>query len=88
MNLLGFLFVTQLAAPTPRFPVLSFPQPGVDDTSAYQGYRTRFYRDAAGNTLQAYIDGRSGRVVHLLANRVVDHSALLGALDARSRNFQ
>ncbi|WP_332674998.1 error-prone DNA polymerase [Aromatoleum sp.] len=31
---------------------------------------------------------RQGKVVHLLANRVVDHSALLGALDARSRNFQ
>jgi DNA polymerase III alpha subunit len=30
---------------------------------------------------------RQGKVVHLLANRVVDHSALLGTLDARSRNF-
>jgi error-prone DNA polymerase len=31
---------------------------------------------------------RVGKVVHLQASRVVDHSALLGALDARSRDFQ
>ena len=31
---------------------------------------------------------RAGKVVHLLAHRVVDHSPLLGALDARSRDFQ
>ena len=31
---------------------------------------------------------REGKVVHLLANRVVDHSALLGALATRSRDFQ
>ncbi|MDX5410816.1 MAG: error-prone DNA polymerase, partial [Thauera sp.] len=30
---------------------------------------------------------RQGRVVHLVANRVVDHSALLGELAARSRDF-
>ena len=30
---------------------------------------------------------RQGAVVHLVASRVVDHSALLGALDARSRDF-
>ena len=30
---------------------------------------------------------RQGRVVHLVANRVVDHSALLGALTAPSRDF-
>ena len=27
-------------------PVLSFPEPGLDDTAAYQGYQTRFYRDS------------------------------------------
>jgi hypothetical protein len=68
MNLLGFLVVTQLAAPTRQLPVLSFPQAGIDDTAAYQGYQTRLYRDAAGNTVQIYMDGRAGRVVHLLAN--------------------
>jgi error-prone DNA polymerase len=31
---------------------------------------------------------REGKVVHLLANRVVDHSALLGTLATRSRDFQ
>ena len=30
---------------------------------------------------------RQGKVVHLIASRVVDHSALLGRLDTRSRNF-
>jgi len=30
---------------------------------------------------------RQGDVTHLLASRVVDHSALLGALDAQSRDF-
>ncbi|MGH7637618.1 MAG: hypothetical protein ACREOK_08190 [Gemmatimonadaceae bacterium] len=48
--------------------MLTFPQAGIDDTAAYQGYQTRFYRDAAGNTVQIYMEGRSGRVVHLLAN--------------------
>src|SRR5687768_1548514 len=67
MNFLSFLIVTQIAA-TQQPPVLSFPQAGLDDTAAYQGYQTRFYRDAAGNTVQVYIEGRSGRVVHLLAN--------------------
>ncbi|HRP73979.1 MAG TPA: error-prone DNA polymerase [Rhodocyclaceae bacterium] len=31
---------------------------------------------------------RQGKVVHLQAGRVVDHSHLLGTLDARSRDFQ
>ena len=68
MNLLAFLIVTQLATPARQLPVLSFPQAGIDDTTAYQGYQTRFFRDAAGNTVQIYMEGRSGRVVHLLAN--------------------
>ena len=29
-------------------PVLAFPEPGLDDTAAYQGYQTRFYRDSEG----------------------------------------
>ena len=68
MNLLGFVIVTQLAAAAQQTPVLSFPQAGIDDPAAYQGYQTRFYRDAGGNTVQTYIDGGAGRVVHLLAN--------------------
>ncbi len=48
--------------------VLAFPERGLDDSAAYQGYQTRFYHDAAGNTVQIYLDARSGRVVHLFAD--------------------
>ena len=60
----------QLAAVAPRqtTPVLSFPESGLDDPAAYRGYQTRFFRDAAGNTLQIYLDSRAGRVVHLWAD--------------------
>jgi hypothetical protein len=59
----------QLAAPARQVSlVLSFPDPTLDDTAAYQGYHTRFFKDFAGNTVQIYVDGRSGRVVHLLAD--------------------
>ena len=51
-------------------PVLAFPEPGLDDTAAYQGYETRLYRDAANNTVQIYLDRRSGRVVELLADAI------------------
>jgi hypothetical protein len=68
MSLAPVLLIAQLVAPTPRQPVLSFPERGVDDPAAYQGYQTRFYRDAARNTVQIYMEGGSGRVVHLLAN--------------------
>src|SRR6476619_4752655 len=49
-------------------PVLGFPEQGIDDPAAYQGYQTRFFRDAKGNVVQVYLDARSGRVVNLLAN--------------------
>lgn len=69
MSLIPFVFVAQLAiSPTSRAPVLSLPEPGVDDPAAYQGYQTRFYRDVAGNTTQIYMEGSAGRVVYLLAN--------------------
>ncbi|MFL5488401.1 MAG: hypothetical protein ACJ8AJ_07945, partial [Gemmatimonadaceae bacterium] len=51
-------------------PVLAFPEAGIDDPAAYQGYQTRFYRDAKGNVIQIYLDARSGRVVSLLADAV------------------
>ena len=51
-------------------PVLAFPEQGLDDPAAYQGYQTRFYRDAKGNVVQIYLDARSGRVVTLLADAV------------------
>ncbi|HEY1952679.1 MAG TPA: hypothetical protein VGG76_07720 [Gemmatimonadaceae bacterium] len=55
-------------------PVLGFPEAGLDDPAAYQGYQTRFYRDTKGNVVQIYLDARSGRVVNLLAD-AVDESA-------------
>src|SRR5256885_12840199 len=51
-------------------PVLAFPEQGLDDPAAYQGYQTRFFRDTKGNVVQVYLDARSGRVVSLLADAV------------------
>ena len=59
---------TPPAAGQPVQPRLAFPDATLDDTAAYRGYQTRFYRDAARNTLQLYVDQRSARVVHLLAD--------------------
>ncbi|HET7457641.1 MAG TPA: hypothetical protein VFJ74_08290 [Gemmatimonadaceae bacterium] len=59
---------SQSPLPTPRLPVLNFPEPGLDDSAAYQGYRTRFYRDSKGNSVQLYVDERSGRVVQVWAD--------------------
>src|SRR5437879_8251835 len=69
MSPLALLLAAQAAvrADTVR-PVLQFPEPGLDDPAAYEGYRTRFYRDARGNTVQIYIDQKSGRVVNLWAD--------------------
>ena len=49
-------------------PVLDVPEPGLDDTVAYQGYQTRFYRDSKQNTVQVYLEPRGGRVVTLWAD--------------------
>jgi len=69
VSALAIVLVAQLAAAgLPSPPVLTFPEQGLDDSVAYAGYRTRFFRDAAGNTLQIYLDRREGRTVHLLAN--------------------
>ncbi|MGH7663553.1 MAG: hypothetical protein ACRENI_04555 [Gemmatimonadaceae bacterium] len=69
MNPIAILFLAQFTIPAQqRLPVLAFPEPGLDDSAAYQGYQTRFFRDATGNTVQIYLDRRDGRVVHLWAN--------------------
>jgi hypothetical protein len=69
MSPFALLLLAQLAAPTRlTAPLLSFPEAGLDAGAAYQGYQTRFYRDAAANTIQIYLDGREGRVVTLLAD--------------------
>ncbi len=51
-------------------PVLASPEAGLDDPASYQGYQTRFFRDAKGNVVQIYLDARSGRVVNLLGDAV------------------
>src|SRR5438477_8033134 len=48
-------------------PYLAFPQPGLDDPAAYEGYQTRVYQDASGNAFQVYLKS-SGRVVNLWAD--------------------
>lgn len=69
MTFSSAVLLIQLALPARQsHPVLGFPEPGLDDTASYQGYQTRFFRDAADNTVQIYLDGRSGRVVHLWAD--------------------
>jgi hypothetical protein len=85
MSLLPLVLLAQLSVPPrPVVPVLAFPEPGLDDSSAYQGYRTRFFRDAAGNTVQVYLDAREGRAVHLLAD-ADDESVGFSARDAMGR---
>src|ERR1051326_5575273 len=49
-------------------PYLTFPEAGLDDPAAYQGYETRVYRDGRRNAFQVYLDRRRGRVVHLWAD--------------------
>src|SRR5687768_3025965 len=61
---------TPSAQTRPADPVLAFPEPGLDDPAAYQGYQTRFFRDAGGNTVQVYLDARTGRAVTVMANAV------------------
>jgi hypothetical protein len=78
MSLVLLSIVAQLAAASPQpaapaqprqaLPVLAFPDADLDDPAAYRGYQTRLFRDGAGNTLQIYLDARSGRVVHLWAD--------------------
>src|SRR5437762_12405346 len=49
-------------------PYLVFPEPGLDDPAAYEGYQTRVYQDARGNAFQVYLKGSSGRAVNLWAD--------------------
>src|SRR5256886_3984427 len=48
-------------------PYLAFPEPGLDDPAAYEGYQTRVYQDASGNAFQGYVKS-NGRVVNLWAD--------------------
>lgn len=69
MSSAAFVLLAQLAAAgVPGRPVLQFPEPSLDDSAAYSGYTTRFFRDVDRSSLQIYLDRREGRVVHLFAN--------------------
>jgi hypothetical protein len=54
---------------------LEFPEEGLDDPVAYEGYATRFFRDSRGNTLQIYLNNREGRVVHVWADAANESAA-------------
>src|SRR5947208_2768505 len=62
------LLAMQVASARGTPPVLEFPTPGLDDPAAYEGYAARLYRDSRGNSVEIYIEGKTGRVVHLWAD--------------------
>src|SRR5438876_2421548 len=66
--LLAILLALQTASHRETPPVLPFPTPGLDDPAAYEGYTARLYRDARGNSVEIYIEGKTGRVVHVWAD--------------------
>ena len=66
MPLLAVLFSVALTRDTVP-PYLAFPEPGLDDPAAYEGYQTRVYQDASGNAFQVYLKS-TGRVVNLWAD--------------------
>src|SRR5213593_4474957 len=69
MSPLALLLAAQAVARADTVPpYLVFPEPGLDDPAAYEGYQTRVYQDARGNAFQVYVKGSSGRVVNLWAD--------------------
>ncbi len=69
MTLFAFLVAAQTVAQADSVPpYLAFPQAGLDDPAAYEGYQTRVYQDAAKNALQVYWKGSTGRIVNLWAD--------------------
>ncbi|HUC41173.1 MAG TPA: hypothetical protein VMR92_10085 [Gemmatimonadales bacterium] len=66
--LLALLLVMQSAPAREAPPVLAFPTAGLDDPAAYEGYTARLYRDSRGNAVEIYIEGTTGRMVHLWAD--------------------
>ena len=48
--------------------MLAFPEAGLDDSAAYQGYQTRFYRDSKDNAVQIYLQPQSARAVLVWAD--------------------
>ncbi|PYO96197.1 MAG: hypothetical protein DMD60_11295 [Gemmatimonadetes bacterium] len=69
MSLFALLLAAHTAARADTVPpYLAFPEPGLDDPAAYEGYTTRVYQDAGGNAFQAYLKSNTGRVVNLWAD--------------------
>jgi hypothetical protein len=66
--LLPLLLALQTASARESPPVLQFPTAGLDDSAAYEGYTARLYRDSRGNSVEIYIDAKTGRLVHLWAD--------------------
>jgi hypothetical protein len=66
--MVGALVLSLLVQAAQTAPVLDFPEPGLDDPSAYQGYQTRFYRDSKHNAVQIYLQPQSSRVVLVWAD--------------------
>src|SRR5881409_1716525 len=67
MHLLAFLSAVAFTRDTVP-PYLAFPEPGLDDPAAYEGYTTRVYQDGSGNAFQVYLKGSTGRIVNLWAD--------------------
>ncbi len=84
LNGLAHLCLVQAMLQAGQTPVLEFPEAGLDDPAAYDGYATRFFRDARGNAFQIYLDARSGRVVHVWAD-ATNASAAFTARDTLGR---
>jgi len=66
--LLALLLAIQTASSRETAPVLQFPTAGLDDPAAYEGYTARLYRDSRGNSVEIYIEAKTGRLVHLWAD--------------------
>lgn len=82
--MLAFLALVPSLLQATQTPVLEFPEAGLDDPAAYEGYSTRFFRDSRGNTFQVYLDAGSGRVVHVWAD-AANQSAAFTARDTAGR---
>src|SRR5256885_6929464 len=83
MHLLAFLSAVAFTRDTVP-PYLAFPEPGLDDPAAYEGYTTRVYQDASGNAFQVYRNGSTGRVVQLWAD-AANESAGFTARDSSGK---
>ena len=83
--LLALLVAMQAASTREAPPILEFPTAGLDDPAAYEGYTARLYRDSRGNSVEIYIEGKTGRVVHLWAdalNESIGFTVRLGGQEA------